>query len=73
LGARHLRWLREQKFDHPTHQIALQETVEAVRVSKERAERLEAAIKEFLPEWSLAPVVQALQTLRGIDLIVAVT
>jgi hypothetical protein len=72
-GARHLRWLQEQKFNHPAHQIALQEMVEAVRISKERVERLEAAIKEFVPEWSLAPVVQALQTLRGIDLIVAVT
>ena len=72
-GARHRRWLQEQKFDHPAHQIALQEMVEAVKISKERVERLEAAIKEFVPEWSLAPVVQALQTLRGIDLIVAVT
>lgn len=72
-GARHLRWLQEQKFDHPAHQIALQEMVEGVRISKERVERLEAAIKEFIPEWSLASVVQALQTLRGIDLIVAVT
>jgi hypothetical protein len=65
LGARHLRWLREQKFDHPTHQIALQEMVEAVRIAKERAERLEVAIKDFLPEWSLVPVVQALQTTAG--------
>jgi transposase len=72
-GARHLRWLQEQKFDHPAHQIALQEMVEAVRISKERAERLEAAIEEFMPHWSLEPVVQALQTLRGVDLIVAVT
>jgi transposase len=72
-GARYLRWLQEQSFDHPAHQIALQEMVEAVRISKERAERLEAAIEEFLPTWSLAPVVQTLQALRGVDLIVAVT
>jgi transposase len=72
-GARHLRWLQEQKFDHPAHQIALQEMVEAVRLSRERALRLEAAIEEFVPQWSLAPVVQALQALRGVDLIVAVT
>jgi len=52
-GARHLRWLQEQSFDHPAHQIALQEMVEAVRTSKERVERLEAAIEEFLPTWSL--------------------
>ena len=72
-GARHLRWLQEQGFDHPAHQIALQEMVEAVRISKERVERLEAAIEEFVSTWSLAPVVGALQALRGVDLIVAVT
>ncbi|GAC1043915.1 hypothetical protein thsrh120_39190 [Rhizobium sp. No.120] len=70
---RYLRWLQEQQFDHPVHQIALQEMVEAVRVSKERVERLEKVIEEFVPNWSLAPVVRALQTLRGVDLIVAVT
>lgn len=70
--ARHLRRLQELKFDHPAHQIALQEMVEAVRISKERAERLEAAIKKFIPDWPLAPVVWAHQTLCGIDLIVAV-
>jgi transposase len=70
---RYLRWLQEQKFDHPAHQIALQEMVDATRVSKERVERLELTIKEFLPSWSLAPMVQALQALRGVDLIVAVT
>jgi len=70
---RYLRWLQEQQFDHPAHQIALQEMVEAVRVSKERVERLEGTIEEFVPNWSLAPLVRALQTLRGIDLIVAVT
>nr|WP_246501526.1 IS110 family transposase [Mesorhizobium caraganae] len=70
---RYLRWLQEQPFDHPAHQIALQEMVEAVRVSKERVERLEGVIEEFVPTWPLAPIVRALQTLRGVDLIVAVT
>ena len=46
---RYLRWLQEQKFDHPARQITLQETVEAVRISKERVQRLEAAIEEFVP------------------------
>ncbi len=70
---RYLRWLQEQTFDHPAHQIALQEMVEAVRLAKERVERLELAMQEFIPRWSLAPIVQALQSLRGVDLIVAVT
>ncbi|OYR22613.1 putative transposase [Brucella pseudogrignonensis] len=51
----------------------MQEMVEAVRLSKERVERLEKVIEEFIPTWSLARVVRALQTLRGVDLIVAVT
>lgn len=70
---RYLRWLQEQKFDHPAHQIALQEMVDAVRLSNERLDRLDQVIKEFVPRWSLAAVVQALQALRGVDLIVAAT
>jgi transposase len=65
---RYLRWLQEQQFDHPAHQIVLQEMVEAVRLAKERVERLERTIEEFLPTWSLAPIVGALRALRGIDL-----
>ena len=70
---RYLRWLQEQQFDHPAHQIALQEMVEAMRISRERVERLEKMIEEFVPTWSLAPVIRTLQTLRGADRIVAVT
>ena len=46
---RDLLWLQEQRFDHPAHQIALQEMIEAVRVSKERVARIEAAIAELIP------------------------
>lgn len=72
-GARYIRWLQEQPFDYPVHQIVLQEAVEAVRIAVERVERLEKAIEEFVPRWSLAPVVEALQALRGVSLIIAVT
>jgi hypothetical protein len=41
----------------------------------ERAEalcdRLKQAILELVPQWSLSPVVQAIQALRGVSLIVA--
>lgn len=70
---RYLRWLQEQRFEHPAHHIALQELVDAVRISKELLDRIEAVIEQFLPTWSLAPVVRALQALRGVALIVAVT
>ncbi|MBB4232963.1 hypothetical protein GGD56_006863 [Rhizobium mongolense] len=46
---RYLRWLQEQHFDHPAHKIALQEMVEAVRTARERVERLETVIAEFVP------------------------
>lgn len=42
---RYLRWLQEQQFDHPAHQIAPQEMVEAVRVAWERVERRERMIE----------------------------
>jgi transposase len=72
-GARYRRWLQEQKFEHPADQIVLQEYVEAVRLAEERLGRLERAIVEFLPGWSLSPVVDALMALRGVDLVVAVS
>jgi hypothetical protein len=43
-----------------------------MRQESERVERLEKAIREAVPEWSLAVVVAALQAMRGIDLIAAV-
>ncbi len=70
---RYLCRLQEQSFDHPAHQIELQEMVEGVRIAKERVERLARVIEEFVLTWSLAPIVQALQALRGVDLVVAVT
>jgi len=44
-----------------------------VRIAEERLGRLDCAIAEFLPAWHLAPVVDALQALRGIDLVTAVS
>ena len=38
-----------------------------------RRDRLEKHIEAVLPEWSLAPVVEALQALRGVRLVAAAT
>src|SRR4051794_33935829 len=70
-GARHLRWLQEQNFTHPAQQLVLQELLLAARQAGERLKRIEAAMVEFLSEWSLAPVVEALQALRGVNLVMA--
>ena len=72
-GARHQRWLQEQNFEQPSQQLVLQELLLAARHAGERLQRMEAAVIEFLPKWSLAPTVEALQALRGISLVTAAT
>jgi transposase len=64
-------WLRTQKLDHCEQRIAFEELMLAVQQARERVERLEQAIRDSVPEWSLAPVVEALQALRGMDQIAA--
>jgi transposase len=72
-GPAHMKWLRSQKLEHREQRIALEELLEGVRQESERVERLEQAIREAVPEWSLAELVTALQAMRGFDLIAAVT
>ena len=72
-GARHVQWLQAQRFDHLAQHLVLQELLLAVSHADERRERIGSAIAELLPQWSLAPVVEALQALRGINLVTAVT
>lgn len=72
-GARHRQWLRAQRFDHPAQQLALQEMVLAAQRAQERLQRVEAAIAEFVPTWSLTAVVRALRALRGVQLMSAAT
>jgi transposase len=70
-GATHARWLTEQVFQLAPQRIAFEELVMAVRQAKERVSRLDEAIAEFAPHWSMAPLVEALQAMRGIDLVAA--
>lgn len=70
---RYRRWLQSQSFDHPAHQIALQEMLQAERNATERLDRLTGHIEALVPEWDLASAVNALQALRGVALISAVT
>ena len=69
----HRRWLSTIRFDHPTSQIVLQDYIHAVEDAGARRDRLTGQIEELLDDWSMAPVVKALQAMRGIALIVAVT
>src|SRR5260370_784033 len=60
-GPAHMNWLMLQKLEHREQRIALEELLGAVRQESERVERLEQAIRDAVPEWSLAEVVTALQ------------
>ena len=67
------RWLTTVRFDHPAQQIVLQDYIHAVQDAEARLDRLTRQIAELLPNWSMAPVVTALQAMRGVALVVAVT
>jgi transposase len=72
-GPAHLRWLSEVVCPTPAQQIVFQEYVRAVTEHTERLERLEQELKDQVQTWRLAPVVEALQALRGVQFTVAVT
>jgi hypothetical protein len=59
------RWLTTVRFDHPAQQIVLQDYIHAVEDAEARRDRLTRQIEEMLPNWSMAPVVAALQAMRG--------
>ena len=67
------RWLTMVRFDHPAQQIVLQDYIHAVHDAEARRDRLTRQINELLPSWSMAPVAIALQAMRGVALVVAVT
>lgn len=69
----HLRWLATLKLAHAAQQIGFQEYLHAITDASARIGRLEQALRDTLPDWGLAPVVQALQAMRGVQLIAAMT
>ena len=68
----HRRWLASQAFDHPAQQIVFQESVDAIDDAAQRLRRLDEQLVIIVPSWSLAPVVQAYQAMRGASFLVAV-
>jgi transposase len=69
----HLRWLSEVVCPTPAQQIVFQEYVHTVTEQTARLHRLECELHEQVQTWRLAPVVEALQALRGVQFTVAVT
>jgi transposase len=69
----HRNWLARQSFAHPAEQIVFEELIQRIEVACARQDRHEDAIRTLLPTWSLAPVVAAIQALRGVAMLAAVT
>jgi transposase len=69
----HRRWLAGLKFEHAVHHIVLEDYIAAVEAAETRRDRLTAQIEAMLPDWTLAPVVAAVQTMRGMALVNAAT
>jgi transposase len=67
----HRGWLADQTFAQPAQQIVLEESIEAVRLSEQRRDRVDGYLRAQIPSWSLFPLVRNLCALRGLDMIAA--
>ena len=69
----HRRYLAKVVCPTPAQQIVFQESIRAVDEQVDRVSRIEAELLELAPKWRLWPVVEALQALRGVQWVVALT
>jgi len=69
----HFNWLANQKMPTDSQQVVFQEYIHAINETTDRVERLTKQIATLVPAWRMAPVVMALQSLRGVSTIVATT
>jgi transposase len=66
------RWLADLSFPLAPQHIALQEYRDTIDETERRVERLTDQLRQLTPAWRWAPVVEALQALRGISFVTAV-
>lgn len=69
----HFRWLADQKMPTPAQQVVFQEYIHAIGETTDRVGRMTKQIEFLVSTWRMAPVVSALQSLRGVSIIVAST
>ena len=72
-SAAHRRYLAKVVCPTPTQQIVFQESILAVDEQVERLGRIEQELLDLAPSWRLYPVVEALQAMRGVQWVVAIT
>lgn len=69
----HWLWLERVKMASPVQQIVLQEYIDTVRGGQQRVTALEHEMELALEHWSLRETVVALQAMRGVQLVTAMT
>jgi transposase len=67
------RYLASLVMPQGPQQIAFQEYIHAINDATDRLERLAQAVEDALPGWKWAPVVRALMSLRGVQVLTAMT
>ena len=70
---RHRTWLTDRRFEHRGQQIAFQSYLNRLTQAEARKKELEMQIAELVPDWSLGPMVTALQALKGVGMVIAAT
>ena len=70
---RHRIWLTDRRFEHRGQQIAFQSYLNRLAQAEARKKELEEQIADLIPEWSLGPMVIALQALKGVVPVIAAT
>lgn len=69
----HYNWLSDITMPHPAQQVTLQEYIDTVVNCKERVSRIEDQIRNLVPKSPQNELITALQALRGVSFITAVT
>lgn len=69
---KHLDWIRRQEFEHEAHRRVLRDYLKALEDATERVNRLTDDIEELIQHSALAPLVTALQAMRGVATISSV-
>ncbi len=70
---RYMGWLESLQPSKVPHQIVLREYIQAVKEAEARVERLEREIEEQAKASAHAPIIEALQALRGVKVVTAAT
>lgn len=69
----HKRYLSRLVMPQGPQQIAFQEYIHAINEATDRLERLTQAVEDALPGWKWEPVARALMSLRGVQVLTAMT